>query len=50
VSSDGLWRKAVINVPFTNATGDIDNVYAYRVDLVGDNVARGFAHVRLRIT
>ena len=49
VSSDGLSRKAVINVPFTNATGDLDNVYAYRIDLIGDNVARGFAHVSSNI-
>lgn len=37
-------RKARINVPFTGPDGSADSVDMYRLDLVGDAKARGFAH------
>jgi hypothetical protein len=42
--SEGPSRLAVIDVPFTDESGNADNVHCYRMDLVGDVYARGFAH------
>lgn len=36
-------RKAMIDIPFVDATGGDDNVHCYRLDLVGSIHDRGFA-------
>ena len=41
---EGASRMAKLDVPFTDADGNADNVIGYRLDLVGDHVQRGFAH------
>ena len=46
-SSDGLSRRASINVPFVNTTGADDNVMYWRADLVGNAQQRGFAQGEL---
>ena len=45
-SSDGLSKKAVLSVPFTNSSGDADFVLLKRLDLVGNATQRGRAQVR----
>jgi hypothetical protein len=41
----GSSRLALIDVPFADpTTGESDNVHLYRLDLVGNNYDRGFAH------
>jgi hypothetical protein len=37
-------RMAKINAPFTNDQGEADTVHIYRLDLVGNQYERGFAH------
>lgn len=37
-------RKALIDIPFVDESGNADNVHCYRLDLVGDVQERGFAH------
>jgi len=37
-------RRANIDVPFTAADGSQDSIKMWRLDLVGDSHARGFAH------
>ena len=44
-SSDGLSKKAVLSVPFTNSSGDADFVLLKRLDLVGNATQRGRAQV-----
>jgi hypothetical protein len=46
-SSDGLSRKAVVDIPFTNSSGLPDHVNYLRLDLVGDTYHRGFAQGEL---
>jgi hypothetical protein len=46
-SSDGLSKRANVNVPFTNQTGDDDFVNLWRADLVGDATQRGFSQGEL---
>lgn len=46
-SSDGLSRRADVEVPFTNSTGSADFVTMLRVDLVGDAAQRGQAQGEL---
>jgi hypothetical protein len=46
-SSDGLSRKALIDVPFTNSSGGNDHVLMTRVDLAGNAQQRGFAQGEL---
>jgi hypothetical protein len=46
-SGDGLSRKAVLSVPFVNASGSDDSVNLWRVDLVGNAQQRGFAQGEL---
>ena len=47
VASDGQSRRASVNVPFVNGTGDDDNVFLLRLDLYGDATARGVAQGEL---
>lgn len=47
VASDGQSRRASVNVPFVNGTGDEDNVFLVRLDLHGDATARGVAQGEL---
>ena len=44
-SSDGLSKKAIVSVPFTNSSGDTDFVLLKRLDLVGNATQRGRAQV-----
>jgi hypothetical protein len=48
VSSDGLSRKALVSIPFTNSSGLPDTVEYTRLDLVGDTFSRGFAQVTIQ--
>ena len=47
VSSDGLSRRADVRVPFTNSSGADDEVFHWRVDLVGNAAQRGQAQGEL---
>mmetsp|Transcript_5090 Transcript_5090/g.6452 ORF Transcript_5090/g.6452 Transcript_5090/m.6452 type:complete len:480 (+) Transcript_5090:59-1498(+) len=46
-STDGLSRRAAVNVPFTNSSGDDDFVNLWRADLIGDATQRGFSQGEL---
>ena len=44
VKKSGKSKMGHINAPFTAADGSSDNVHMYRLDLVGTDYERGYAH------